>query len=64
MFTSFLVTLAISLSPASPDVAPKSAAKAVNLFAKERWYKSQKGKEQSFIGILHQIKRRPGVVGL
>ncbi|HYT93589.1 MAG TPA: hypothetical protein VEL76_33025, partial [Gemmataceae bacterium] len=33
------------------------------LFANEGWYKSQKGEEQAFVGVLQKIDRGKGVAG-
>lgn len=35
----------------------------MDLFAKEPWYKSQKEKEQDFVGVLKKTERKGGVVG-
>jgi hypothetical protein len=50
-------------APADPVKVDKDApALKLELFAKEDWYKDEKGKEEDFVGVL-QFKDRKGVVG-
>lgn len=57
LFTTILC--ATLFAPALADPAPAKK----ELFAKEDWYRSEKGKEQDFVGILKYSPRAKGVVG-
>src|SRR5262245_39816535 len=57
MLTALLLTFA--LDPPEGKEPPLK----LELFAKEDWYKSQPGKEQSFTGVLNKAERGKGVVG-
>ncbi len=56
---ALLATLLTGFPAAAADEPPAK----LELFAKEGWYKSQEGKEQDFVGILHKIERKKGVIG-
>ncbi len=57
-----LLAAILCTAPAeAPKKAPPPATK--ELFAKEAWYKDQKGKEQVFVGTLRYAPRAKGVVG-
>src|SRR5262249_36120052 len=50
--------------PATPPGGQKEQARLKKeLFAGEDWYKSQKGEEQTFVGVLQRVDRGKGVVG-
>jgi hypothetical protein len=57
MLTALLLTFAID-----PPEGKEPPLK-LELFAKEDWYKSQAGKEQSFTGVLRKVERGKGVAG-
>src|SRR5688572_22854622 len=59
MFASIILA---SLTAAPGLADPEPAAKK-ELFAREDWYKSEKGKEQDFVGVLKYMPRAKGVVG-
>jgi hypothetical protein len=61
-----LTTLMLALTCATPADAPKKAEPPAKkeLFAKEKWYKDQKGKEQDFVGVLRYKPRPKGTVGI
>jgi hypothetical protein len=61
-----LPTLLLALTCATPAAdKPKKAEPPAKkeLFAKEKWYKDQKGKEQDFVGVLRYKPRPKGTVG-
>ena len=55
-----IVTLALSAALLTPAADPPASKE---LFAKETWYKDQKGKEQTFIGVLQYTPRAKDAVG-
>jgi hypothetical protein len=57
-----LSALLLALLPAFPPEAKEPPAKK-ELFAKEEWYRTQAGKEESFIGVLQKLERKGGLVG-
>jgi hypothetical protein len=57
---AFALTAAVFLS-ALP--AQNAGGDTVELFAKEAWYKSAKGDEQPFVGVLRKAERGKGIVG-
>jgi hypothetical protein len=63
MFTVLL--LAFLAPPPGEKPQPKDGPPATKkLFAKETWYKDQKGKEQAFVGLLERVAGPgPGEVG-
>ena len=60
MFSTLLVALAFAGAADAPEGKGAPPAKK-ELFAKEGWYKDQKGKEQDFVGVLRYLK--PGGIG-
>ena len=64
MLTSLLLTLALGGAAAADkaDDAPKKEPPAKKeLFADQEWYKTQKGKEETFVGTLEKVKGGGGV---
>src|SRR4051794_29878267 len=59
---SVMLTLLSSL-PALQAPAAQVPQK-LELFAKEEWYKNQKGDEQEFVGVLSRLQRPKGTVGV
>lgn len=59
MFTT-VIWASLTVAPGLADAEP--AAKK-ELFAREDWYKNEKGKEQDFVGVLKYAPRAKGVVG-
>ena len=57
---TMILTLALSVSLLTPAADPPASKE---LFAKEGWYKEQKGKEGTFIGVLQHTPRGKDVVG-
>jgi PrcB C-terminal len=57
---STIVLASLTALPAFADPEPTVKKE---LFAKEDWYKSEKGKEQDFVGVLKYTPRAKGVVG-
>lgn len=57
-----ITILAVTVPPVEDAGAEKKPEKK-KLFADERWYKAQDGKEQPYIGVLQKIDRGAGVVG-
>lgn len=55
-----IITLALSAALLTPAADPPASKE---LFAKEAWYKDQKGKEQTFIGVLQYTPRPKDAVG-
>ncbi len=55
------ITVAFAALMVGPAFADPPAKK--ELFAKEEWYKSEKGKEQDFVGVLKYTPRAKGVIG-
>ena len=58
MLTSLLLTLGLT-GPAAVDRADapkKEPAAKKELFADQEWYKTQKGKEETFVGTLEKVK--------
>src|SRR5262245_15965360 len=66
-YRMLLSTLTLALSLFQADAPPVAQGKEppakLELFAKEDWYKSEKGKEQEFVGTLQKVDRKKGVVG-
>jgi hypothetical protein len=54
MSTILLFSVLNAIGLISPTSQPDAAKK--ELFAKEAWYKSQDGKEQTFVGVVHEVK--------
>ena len=62
MLITLLTLSLIAAAPAEKGKESEPAAKK-ELFAKEDWYQSQKGKEQIFTGILKYAPQKEGVIG-
>src|SRR5690242_6314209 len=58
MMTSMLVMLALN---AAPFADTKEEMTERELFAKEDWYKNEKGKEETFVGTLEKVDQGGGV---
>src|SRR5947209_6600797 len=61
-----LVLTVLTGLPAVGEVAPRQQGEAParkELFAGEDWYKSQKGDERTFVGLLQRIDRAKGAIG-
>jgi hypothetical protein len=52
-----LATLVLTLAVGAAEPPAKEPAAKLELFAKEDWYKEQKGKEEDFVGVLEKVKR-------
>ena len=55
-----IFTLAVTATLLTPAADPPASKE---LFAKESWYKEQKGKEETFIGVLQHSPRAKDAVG-
>jgi hypothetical protein len=55
-----ILTLALSASLLTPAADPPASKE---LFAKEAWYKDEKGKEGTFTGVLQEAPRGKDTVG-
>ena len=55
-----IFTLAVAASLLTPAADPPASKE---LFAKEAWYKDQKGKEQAFAGVLQYTPKAKDAVG-
>jgi hypothetical protein len=51
-----LAALLLALAGAVAEPPAKEPAAKLELFAKEDWYKEQKGKEEDFVGVLEKVK--------
>jgi hypothetical protein len=52
-----LAALVLTLAVGAAEPPAKEPAAKLELFAKEDWYKEQKGKEEDFVGVLEKVKR-------
>jgi hypothetical protein len=52
-----LAALVLTLTVGAAEPPAKEPAPKLELFAKEDWYKEQKGKEEDFVGVLEKVKR-------
>jgi hypothetical protein len=61
---TLVLTVLTGLAAGQAQPAQGQAPLKKELFASEGWYKSQKGEEQEFVGVLRRVDRGKGVVGI